>query len=69
MVRDGFKFWQNITCLAYVENNAATDRIKIYSGSGCNSNVGKVGGEQLLSLAPNCNQMPVILHEIGHSIG
>uniref|UniRef100_A0A914DWA7 Metalloendopeptidase n=1 Tax=Acrobeloides nanus TaxID=290746 RepID=A0A914DWA7_9BILA len=28
MVRDGFKFWQNITCLAYVENSAATDRIK-----------------------------------------
>uniref|UniRef100_A0A914DUU7 Metalloendopeptidase n=1 Tax=Acrobeloides nanus TaxID=290746 RepID=A0A914DUU7_9BILA len=69
MVRDGFKFWQNITCLAYVENSAATDRIKVYSGSGCNSNVGKIGGEQLLSLGPNCNQMPVILHEIGHSIG
>ena len=35
----------------------------------CGANVGRVGYFQLMSIGEHCFQFPIILHEIGHSIG
>uniref|UniRef100_W6NR59 Peptidase M12A domain containing protein n=1 Tax=Haemonchus contortus TaxID=6289 RepID=W6NR59_HAECO len=43
------------TCLTFVENATATNRIRVFPGSGCYSNIGMIGGEQDLSLADGCN--------------
>ncbi|PIO69176.1 astacin [Teladorsagia circumcincta] len=43
------------TCITFVENATAENRIRVFSGSGCYSNIGMTGGEQDLSLEPGCN--------------
>lgn len=41
-----------------------------YPGSGCSSNLGKIGGSQMLSLSQNgCMREGTILHEMDHVIG
>ncbi|KAK5980907.1 Astacin domain-containing protein [Trichostrongylus colubriformis] len=41
-------------CIDFVENAAATNRIKVFDGAGCYSAIGMQGGEQSLSLSPDC---------------
>ncbi|VDO13816.1 unnamed protein product [Haemonchus placei] len=38
------------TCLTFVENATATNRVRVIEGDGCYSSVGMIGGEQDLSL-------------------
>uniref|UniRef100_A0A7I4YJJ3 Zinc metalloproteinase n=1 Tax=Haemonchus contortus TaxID=6289 RepID=A0A7I4YJJ3_HAECO len=57
------------TCLTFVENAAAANRIRVFSGSGCYSNVGMTGGEQELSLGSGCSTMGIIAHEFMHALG
>ncbi|KAF9313937.1 hypothetical protein BGZ91_006123 [Linnemannia elongata] len=46
------------------------DYVKVYSGGGCSSAVGKVGGAQLLSLETNgCTFRGVVIHEFLHAAG
>lgn len=42
--------------------------VYIYSGA-CWSPVGRVGGEQRLSLGQRCWYFGIVVHELGHSIG
>ncbi|RCN47494.1 hypothetical protein ANCCAN_06391 [Ancylostoma caninum] len=46
------------------------DRILIkINGRGCESNVGRVGGQQLLNLGKGCHTFDNMVHELGHSLG
>ena len=58
------------TCIVFVPRIYSDDYIHIYSGDGCNSNLGKIGGRQWVSLASNgCMSRGTILHELIHVLG
>ena len=53
-----------------IERTNQADYVEIYKGSGCSSNVGKVGGKQQLSLASGClYDIGTPFHEFMHAIG
>ena len=39
------------------------------TGSGCNSNVGRAGGAQTVSLDTGCIYVNLIIHELMHAVG
>ncbi|KAK5980853.1 hypothetical protein GCK32_004828, partial [Trichostrongylus colubriformis] len=57
------------TCVTFEENATATNRIRVFSGSGCYSSMGMVGGEQDLSLGDGCITMGIVAHEFMHALG
>ena len=64
------KIIEDRTCVRFVQKtDEHSDWLRIISGQGCWSYVGRVGGEQLLSLAPACLRTGVIAHEIMHALG
>uniref|UniRef100_A0A0N4WUG7 Metalloendopeptidase n=1 Tax=Haemonchus placei TaxID=6290 RepID=A0A0N4WUG7_HAEPC len=65
----GAKLWEKDTCINFAENSSATDRIMVFPQQGCWSFVGKVGGEQNLSLGAGCESVATAAHEIGHALG
>jgi hypothetical protein len=61
--------WQDQTALRFVERRDQADYIRVIAGAGCFSSLGRVGGEQQLSLGQGCETMGIAAHEIGHAIG
>ncbi|KAG5668438.1 hypothetical protein PVAND_016378 [Polypedilum vanderplanki] len=58
------------TCIDFVPRSKEADFLLIYSGEGCSSYIGKIGGQQLVSLKKNgCLRTGTIMHELIHSIG
>ncbi|VDO85825.1 unnamed protein product [Haemonchus placei] len=57
------------TCVTFVENATATNRVRVFRGDGCYSYVGMIGGEQDLSLADGCGTMGIVAHEFMHALG
>lgn len=60
------------TCVRFHVRNNDTQKhyIDIYSGEGCNSRVGRIGGKQELSLDQNgCMIRKKICHELIHALG
>ncbi|PIO64174.1 astacin [Teladorsagia circumcincta] len=63
------QFWQQNTCIKFVEDSTALNRIRVFRGDGCYSYVGKVGGQQDLSLGRGCESVGTAAHELGHALG
>jgi len=83
------KIWleefSKLTCLKVVERTNQKDYVKIVSGTSCSSKVGRLGGEQTLTLEPSrlivskdrrssllkpgCINRRIVLHEIMHTAG
>ncbi|XP_035222059.1 zinc metalloproteinase nas-13-like [Stegodyphus dumicola] len=57
------------TCVRFVPRTNETDYLSLFRGSGCYSAVGRVGGEQKLSLATACDRMGIVMHEFMHALG
>jgi hypothetical protein len=55
--------------LRFVERGEEGDYLRVVADGGCWSWVGRVGGEQKLSLGAGCETMGIAAHEIGHAIG
>ncbi|KIH47524.1 astacin [Ancylostoma duodenale] len=53
----------------YFHYNATPDRIRVFKEEGCWSYVGRLGGQQDLSLGDGCESVGTAAHEIGHAIG
>ncbi|KAF1752573.1 hypothetical protein GCK72_019128 [Caenorhabditis remanei] len=69
IVADAMKFLEERTCVTFVLNSTATNRVKIINGVGCYSNVGMLGGEQTLSLGSGCELVGTAAHELSHTLG
>ena len=54
VVEEAMKEFESKTCLRFTPRSSERDYIHIYSGSGCNSQVGRVGRMQSLSLGAGC---------------
>ncbi|VDL79131.1 unnamed protein product [Nippostrongylus brasiliensis] len=61
--------WAKDTCLDIVENESASDAIRVLDMGGCWSYVGRIGGIQNLSLGVRCNSTRAAAHELGHALG
>ncbi|KAK6054879.1 astacin, partial [Cooperia oncophora] len=67
----GAKQWEEATCLNFTEDKdkKAENSIVLIKEDGCWSYVGRVGGEQPLSLGDGCDQVGIATHELGHALG
>ncbi|GMR36688.1 hypothetical protein PMAYCL1PPCAC_06883, partial [Pristionchus mayeri] len=61
--------WQNLTCVRLIEDGKGKDRVSIYANEGCSSTVGRVGGDQTMSLADSCKSLGTVIHEVEHLLG
>ncbi|KIH63606.1 astacin [Ancylostoma duodenale] len=53
----------------YFHRNATPDKIRVFKEKGCWSYIGRIGGQQDLSLGHGCGSVGTAAHEIGHAIG
>ncbi|KAK3095013.1 hypothetical protein FSP39_009149 [Pinctada imbricata] len=70
-IKIAMREWEKYTCIKFREA-ASGDRnyVRFQNGPGCNSQLGMVGGMQVLNLDVNgCRWKGLYLHEIGHAIG
>ena len=57
-------------CVRFVERSNETDYIFITRGFACNSNVGRDGGRQIVSLMRGClEEIGAIQHQLLHALG
>ncbi|XP_075744592.1 zinc metalloproteinase nas-6-like [Rhipicephalus microplus] len=68
-VRQWMNMVEYLTCLRFVERTWEEHYIHIYSGIGCYSYVGRIGGEQALSLGRECLYEGTVVHELLHAAG
>ncbi|RCN34220.1 astacin [Ancylostoma caninum] len=50
----GAKLWMKDTCIDFFESNSAPDKIRVFKQNGCWSYIGRIGGQQDLSLGHGC---------------
>ncbi|KAI6210196.1 Astacin-like metalloendopeptidase [Aphelenchoides besseyi] len=73
------KDWQNLihqahrhieseTCIRFIENGTDRDYLLYTRGSGCWSNVGRIGGRQQVSIGYGCDAMGIVAHETLHAL-
>ncbi|CAJ0943512.1 unnamed protein product, partial [Mesorhabditis belari] len=63
-------FWQNSTCVDFVESQTNPNRVRfLRDDGGCYSDVGMMGGVQVLSLGAGCEYFYIAAHEIAHALG
>lgn len=67
-VTDAIAHWHAKTAIRFVARAGESDFVRFVPGGGCSSNVGHRGGQQNVTLGPNCTTGNAI-HEIGHTVG
>lgn len=68
-VREAITEWETHTPFRFVEQTNEPDFVRFRNvPSGCSANLGRIGGQQFVSLAPNCS-LGNTIHEIGHAVG
>ncbi|WKY09622.1 hypothetical protein Q1695_002184 [Nippostrongylus brasiliensis] len=69
IVKQSVAYLQARSCLSFSEDATATDRVEVFSGTGCHSKLGMQGGVQSLSLGPGCDVIGLATHEFIHALG
>lgn len=67
-VTDAIEHWKSNYPINFVLRTNQTNYIEFIPGDGCYSNLGMIGGRQVIGLGPNCTTGNTI-HEIGHAVG
>ncbi|EPB70456.1 astacin [Ancylostoma ceylanicum] len=52
--KKGARLWMKDTCIDFFESSSAPDRIRVFRAAGCWSYIGRIGGQQDLSLGKGC---------------
>src|SRR5215217_2781277 len=60
--------WEALTPIRFVPRTTQADYVTFRPGTGCSSHVGRIGGQQFVTLAPGCTTGST-LHEVGHVLG
>lgn len=60
---------QKLSCIKFVERMYERDYIRVVTGNGCYSMIGRQGGKQFLSLGFGCYRKGVAEHELLHVLG
>ncbi|VDO87697.1 unnamed protein product [Haemonchus placei] len=68
-IKTVLKYLSARTCIDFVENMTAPNRVMVFDGAGCYATVGMDGGVQALSLAPDCMVVGTVAHEFMHTLG
>ncbi|KAK6051019.1 astacin, partial [Cooperia oncophora] len=69
IVKQALNYISGRTCITFTQSASAPNRVQVFSGSGCWSSVGMVGGVQQLSLGKGCDQVGIAAHEFMHALG
>ncbi|GIY20493.1 astacin-like metalloprotease toxin 1 [Caerostris darwini] len=69
VILKGMKNYHDNTCVRFVPRTTEKDYVNIYQGGKCSSAVGRVGGQQNLSLGNECLVVGTVIHELGHALG
>jgi hypothetical protein len=70
MIEDQVKLFVETSCIKFIERKNETNWIEIFSGDGCYSYRGYLGGKQRLSLKRSgCLSKDLIIHELLHALG
>jgi Astacin (Peptidase family M12A) len=67
-VTDAIAHWEANTAIRFVPRTNQYAYVTFRPGGGCSSNVGRVGGQQFVTLATGCS-LGNTIHEIGHAVG
>lgn len=68
-IQKAIAYWQENTCIQFRQSSSAKDRIKFIYDQGCWSYVGRIGGEQEISIGNGCGSIGTVAHELSHAIG
>lgn len=71
LIKVAMREWEKYSCVRFREKtNSDKNYVRFQNGMGCNSQLGMVGGMQVLNLDVNgCRWKGLYLHEIGHALG
>ena len=72
VIHDAMRHIESKTCIRFVQRNATShDYVHIFPGDGCNSWVGRGGGQQPMSLHHQCLCCGIrpAAHELMHALG
>lgn len=67
-LKKAMDYWTSKTNITFQERNTEPNYVVVKDSTGCSSNVGMIGGEQIINLNKKCSFGNVV-HEIGHTIG
>ncbi|PIC16298.1 hypothetical protein B9Z55_022952 [Caenorhabditis nigoni] len=69
LIRSAIRHVEQNVCFRFKENGGDRDGLRYYRGNGCWSNVGRVGGRQLVSIGYGCDSLGIVSHETLHALG
>lgn len=68
-IKDAMFEWESNTCIRFSPREREKDYVEFAMNFGCNADVGRKGGRQIVSLGDGCLHTSVVVHEIGHVVG
>lgn len=69
-IEEAMRSIQSVSCIRFVPRYAEKDYLEFFSGGGCFSKLGKVGGRQGVSIKRGeCVRKSQVSHEIFHALG
>lgn len=69
LIKEAIQHYHENTCIKFKPRTNEADYVVLYSGDGCNSWVGRKGGQQTVSLGSGCDWFRTIVHELMHAVG